>query len=311
MCLAAASYASLNQCVSIVGFARPLRQRRSARPSSSAGTQSSCDHLKGSWVKHSVRFQISRFLQHHSCRLRRKVSTISHRLVRVRGLFPLLAKTHLAASWRGGVGLGPAAMARRGLENVTLQDWLRHVGQASTDLHRAVFPDMPVKQGAICCCGLAKASTTAYNELWLAAQALSKTTHGAQDGNHINAAVQASQKVEAAMRRIQPLADPDNEDLLVESGPRDQPDVDSVQSNERRDINGDDEPRKPPSQSADPFGQSAAALLPIAILAPWASTNIMPGCSQRRSSSRCNSRGTRSSNEHAVSKGMTEVLDFI
>merc|ERR1712194_38349 len=84
-----------------------------------------------------------------------------------------------------------------------------------------------------------------------AAQALSKSTHGAEDGNHNNAAVQASQKVEAAMRRIQPLSDPDNEDLLIENGPKDQPDVDEVQSNERRDFDGDDGPRKPPVQSAN------------------------------------------------------------
>merc|ERR1719191_1597009 len=129
-------------------------------------------------------------------------------------------------------------MGRRGLENTTFQEWMRHVGQASTDLHRAVFPHIPVKEQAICCCGLAKASTTAYNELWLAGQALSKATHGAEDGNHNTAAVQASQKVEAAMRRIESMAEPDNKDRLLETGPKDQPDVDTVQSAQRREING-------------------------------------------------------------------------
>merc|ERR1719375_6820 len=136
-------------------------------------------------------------------------------------------------------------MGRRGLESTTFQEWMRHVGEASTDLHRAMFPHIPVKESAICCCGLAKASTTAYNELWLAGQALGKANHGAADGAHSQAAVIASQKVEAVMRRIAPMAEPNPGERLNEEGPKDQPDVETVQSNERRSMSPDDDPAKP------------------------------------------------------------------
>merc|ERR1719183_3182105 len=134
----------------------------------------------------------------------------------------------------------------------------------------------------MCCCGLAKASTTAYNELFMASKALSRATHGAEDGNHGAAAVVASQKVEAAMRRLEPLAEREPEAILTEDGPKDAPDVDSVQSAERRDIDGDDEARRPKVEK--PAGMSALPLLPLAILAPWSSPTA--GDSSRRSRSR-------------------------
>lgn len=164
------------------------------------------------------------------------------------------------------------AMGRRGLESHSLQDWLRLVGQASTELHSSIFPDIPVKESAICCCGMAKASAKAYRELWLASEALSEASHGAEDGNHSHATVVASQKVESAMRRLEPLAELDKKDILVEEGPKDAPDVDSVQSANRREIGDDDEASKPKVEM--PAGSSSFPLLPVAVLAPMASAQL-------------------------------------
>mmetsp|Transcript_87938 Transcript_87938/g.138818 ORF Transcript_87938/g.138818 Transcript_87938/m.138818 type:complete len:203 (+) Transcript_87938:64-672(+) len=156
-------------------------------------------------------------------------------------------------------------MGKRGLSDVSIQEWLKHVGRASEDIHSAIFPHMPVKGSAMCCCGMAKATATAQRELWLASEALSKASHAAEDGNHNAAAVKASMNVEKALRRIEPLAEMEKADILTEEGPKYPPDVESVQSNNRREI-GDDGPLKPKVET--PAGQSAFPLLPIAILAP-------------------------------------------
>mmetsp|Transcript_3140 Transcript_3140/g.5330 ORF Transcript_3140/g.5330 Transcript_3140/m.5330 type:complete len:224 (-) Transcript_3140:38-709(-) len=141
-----------------------------------------------------------------------------------------------------------------------LQEWLRAVGHASAEIQSNIFPHMDVKTSGfpiLCCCSMAKNSAKAYRELWLAGEALSTANHEAEDGNHSEPAVEAAKEVESAMGRLYPLGADSIEkpDHLQEDGPKYPPEVESVQSANRRDTR--------------PNSNSSLPLIPAALLASW------------------------------------------